>query len=70
MLQIGDQIPHVLQSDREPDQTGRNAQQILLILRQTLMRRPELLDTAELDNEEREMLRALLEERGAEHGRD
>jgi tRNA (guanine37-N1)-methyltransferase len=38
-------------------------------LRRTVMKRPDLLDTAELDSEEREMLRALLEERGADDGR-
>jgi len=31
--------------------------------------RPDLLESAELDSEEREMLRALLEERGADDGR-
>jgi len=39
-------------------------------LRRTLASRPELLAAAELDSEEREMLRALMEERGAEYGRD
>jgi tRNA (guanine37-N1)-methyltransferase len=39
-------------------------------LRRTLESRPELLADAELDSEEREMLRALMEERGAEYGRD
>jgi hypothetical protein len=29
-----------------------------------------LLPSAELDDEEREILRALMDERGAEHGRD
>jgi len=38
-------------------------------LRRTVMRRPDLVETAELDSEEREMLRALLDERGAEDGR-
>jgi tRNA (guanine37-N1)-methyltransferase len=38
-------------------------------LRRTVRRRPDLLETAELDSEEREMLRALLEERGADDGR-
>jgi hypothetical protein len=32
--------------------------------------RPDLLPAAELDDEEREMLRALMDERGAEDGRD
>ena len=36
----------------------------------TLERRPDLLPTAELDNEEREILRALMDEKGADHGRD
>jgi len=39
-------------------------------LSRTLALRPDLLPTAELDSEEREILRALMEERGAEHGRD
>jgi tRNA (guanine37-N1)-methyltransferase len=39
-------------------------------LARTLALRPDLLPDAELDTEEREILRALLEERGAEHGRD
>jgi len=38
-------------------------------LRRTVRRRPDLLETAELDREEREMLRALMDERGAEDGR-
>lgn len=38
-------------------------------LRRTVRRRPDLLDTAELDSEERELLRALLDERGADDGR-
>ena len=38
-------------------------------LARTLALRPDLLRSAELDDEEREMLRALMEERGAEHGR-
>jgi len=37
-------------------------------LRRTLASRPELLAGAELDSEEREMLRALMEERGAVYG--
>ena len=39
-------------------------------LRRTLERRPDLLQTAELDDEEREILRALMDEKGADHGRD
>ena len=41
-------------------------------LRLTLERRPELLETAELDAEERDIVRELIEERkkGAEDGRD
>ncbi len=39
-------------------------------LRRTLERRPDLLSTAELDNEEREILRDLKGEKGADHGRD
>jgi tRNA (guanine37-N1)-methyltransferase len=36
----------------------------------TLRWRPDLLPAADMDDEEREILRALMEERGAEHGRD
>ena len=39
-------------------------------LSRTLALRPDLLPTADLDSEEREILRVLMEERGAEHGRD
>jgi tRNA (guanine37-N1)-methyltransferase len=39
-------------------------------LRRTLADRPELLADARLDDEEREILRALKDERGAENGRD
>ena len=39
-------------------------------LARTLAVRPDLLPEAELDDEEREILRALMDERGAEHGRD
>ncbi len=39
-------------------------------VRRTLDRRPDLLDGAELDNEERAFLRALMEEKGADHGGD
>ena len=39
-------------------------------LSRTLALRPDLLPTADLDGEEREILRVLMEERGAEHGRD
>jgi tRNA (guanine37-N1)-methyltransferase len=39
-------------------------------LMRTLAVRPDLLPAAELDDEEREILRALMDERGAEHGRD
>jgi tRNA (guanine37-N1)-methyltransferase len=39
-------------------------------VRRTLERRPDLLSTAVLDNEEREILRDLLAEKGADHGRD
>ena len=38
-------------------------------LRRTLACRPDLLAAAELDDEEREILRALMDERGADHGR-
>ena len=39
-------------------------------LTRTLALRPDLLPTAELDSEEREILRVLMKERGVEHGRD
>lgn len=39
-------------------------------LRRTLAVRPDLLPAAELDDEEREILRALMDERRSEHGRD
>ncbi|MEW5981573.1 MAG: tRNA (guanosine(37)-N1)-methyltransferase TrmD [Acidobacteriota bacterium] len=39
-------------------------------LRRTIERRPDLLGAAELDDEEREILRALIGEKGAEDGRD
>ena len=39
-------------------------------LSRTLALRPDLLPTADLDSEEREILRVLMDERGAEHGRD
>jgi tRNA (guanine37-N1)-methyltransferase len=39
-------------------------------LSRTLALRPDLLPTADLDSEEREILRVLMKERGAEHGRD
>jgi tRNA (guanine37-N1)-methyltransferase len=39
-------------------------------LSRTLALRPDLLPTADLDSEEREILRVLMEERGAGHGRD
>jgi tRNA (guanine37-N1)-methyltransferase len=39
-------------------------------LARTLAERPDLLPAAELDDEEREILRALMDERRAEHGRD
>ena len=39
-------------------------------LARTLALRPDLLPAAELDDEERGILRALMDEGGAEHGRD
>jgi tRNA (guanine37-N1)-methyltransferase len=39
-------------------------------LRRTLETRPDLLPAADLDDEEREILRALMDERRAEHGRN
>jgi tRNA (guanine37-N1)-methyltransferase len=39
-------------------------------LMRTLAVRPDLLPAAELDDEEREILRALMDERRSEHGRD
>ena len=37
--QVGDQISGIFQSDRQADQSGRDSQLVLLILRQPLMRR-------------------------------
>ena len=63
----GLRVPDVLLSGNHEDIRRWRKREAL---RRTVMKRPDLLDTAELDSEEREMLRALLEERGAEHGRD
>jgi tRNA (guanine37-N1)-methyltransferase len=63
----GLQVPDVLLSgNHEEIRRWRKRE----ALRRTVRRRPDLLDSAELDSEEREMLRALLEERGADDGRD
>jgi tRNA (guanine37-N1)-methyltransferase len=62
----GLRVPDVLLSGNHEDIRRWRAREAL---RQTVKRRPDLLESAELDSEEREMLRALLEERGADHGR-
>ena len=62
----GLRVPDVLLSGNHEDIRRWRAREAL---RQTVKRRPDLLESAELDSEEREMLRALLEKRGADHGR-
>ena len=62
----GLRVPDVLLSGNHEDIRRWRTREAL---RQTVRRRPDLLESAELDSEEREMLRALLEERGADHGR-
>jgi tRNA (guanine37-N1)-methyltransferase len=39
-------------------------------VRRTLERRPDLLETADMDDEERDILKRLMAEKGAGHGRD
>jgi len=62
----GLKVPDVLLSGHHEDIRRWRKREAL---RRTVMRRPDLLESAELDSEEREMLRALLEERGADDGR-
>jgi len=63
----GLRVPDVLLSGNHAEIRRWRMRQALA---RTLALRPDLLPAAELENEEREILRALLEERGAEHGRD
>jgi len=63
----GLRVPDVLLSGNHADIRRWRTREALA---RTLALRPELLPTAELDDEEREILRALMDERGAEHGRD
>jgi len=63
----GLRVPDVLLSGNHADIRRWRKRQSLA---RTLALRPELLPSAELDDEEREILRALMDERGAEHGRD
>jgi len=60
-------VPEVLLSGNHAEIRRWRAREALA---RTLALRPDLLPDAELDSEEREILRALREERGAEHGRD
>jgi tRNA (guanine37-N1)-methyltransferase len=63
----GAAVPDVLLSGNHADIRRWRARESLA---RTLALRPDLLPSAELDDEEREILRALMDERGAEHGRD
>jgi len=63
----GLRVPDVLLSGNHADIRRWRARESLA---RTLALRPDLLPSAELDDEERELLRALMDERGAEHGRD
>jgi len=63
----GQAVPAVLLSGHHADIRRWRRREAL---RRTLVCRPDLLATAELDDEEREILRALMDERGAEYGRD
>ena len=62
----GLRVPDVLLSGNHEDIRRWRKREAL---RRTVRQRPDLLESAELDSEEREMLRALLEERGADDGR-
>ena len=62
----GLRVPDVLLSGHHEDIRRWRTREAL---RRTVRQRPDLLESAELDGEEREMLRALLEERGADDGR-
>ena len=63
----GLRVPDVLLSGNHADIRRWRTRESLA---RTLALRPDLLPSAELDDEEREMLRALMDERGAEHGRN
>jgi tRNA (guanine37-N1)-methyltransferase len=63
----GSRVPDVLLSGNHAEIRRWRMREALS---RTLALRPDLLPTAELDSEEREILRALMEERGAKHGRD
>jgi len=63
----GLRVPDVLLSGHHADIRRWRKRESLA---RTLALRPDLLPAAELDDEEREILRALMDERGAEHGRD
>jgi tRNA (guanine37-N1)-methyltransferase len=63
----GLRVPDVLMSGNHADIRRWRKREALA---RTLALRPDLLPSAELDDEEREILRALMDERGAEHGRD
>jgi tRNA (guanine37-N1)-methyltransferase len=63
----GLRVPDVLLSGNHADIRRWRTRESLA---RTLASRPDLLPSAELDDEEREILRALMDERGAEHGRD
>ena len=63
----GLRVPEVLLSGNHADIRRWRKRESLA---RTLALRPDLLPSAELDDEEREILRALMDERGAEHGRD
>jgi tRNA (guanine37-N1)-methyltransferase len=62
----GLKVPDVLLSGHHEDIRRWRKREAL---RRTVRQRPDLLESAELDSEEREMLRALLEERGADDER-
>jgi len=63
----GLRVPDVLLSGNHADIRRWRTRESLA---RTLALRPDLLPSADLDDEEREILRALMDERGAEHGRD
>jgi len=63
----GLRVPDVLLSGNHADIRRWRKRESLA---RTMALRPDLLPSAELDGEEREILRALMDERGAEHGRD
>jgi tRNA (guanine37-N1)-methyltransferase len=63
----GLKVPDVLLSGNHADIRRWRKRESLA---RTLAVRPDLLPSAALDDEEREILRALMDERSAEHGRD